>query len=253
VTPEPTGGPTGERLQKALARAGFGSRRSSEDLIRARRVTINGRTAELGSRVNPATDVVEVDGVRVPLDLDLVYLALHKPMGVVTTSNDPQGRPTVVQLVPNEPRVFPVGRLDYDSSGLLLLTNDGDFANRVSHPRYGVPKTYVAYVNASEKGIDRGIARRLLRGVELEDGHAKAEEARIQAASKGRAIVEVTVREGRNRIVRRMFDAIGLDVSDLVRTSIGDVQLGRLKEGGWRNLKPDEIRGLLEMTSDRPV
>ncbi len=242
----------GERLQKVLARAGFASRRKSEELIRAGRVIVNGKVAELGSRVDVSSDTIEVDGVRVPIALDLVYMALHKPAGVVSTADDPQGRPTVLQFVPNEPRGFPVGRRDFDSAGLLLLTNDGDFANRVSHPRYGVPKTYVAHVEASEKGIDRGIPRRLMRGVDLEDGPAKAEDARLQASSKGRAIVEVTVREGRNRLVRRLFDAIGLEVSNLVRTSIGDVELGRLKAGTWRNLKPEEVRGLLELGTDPP-
>jgi len=237
-----------ERLQKVLARAGFGSRRANEELIKAGRVVVNGKVAELGSRVDPATDIVEVDGTRVPIAPDHVYIALHKPSGVVTTASDPQGRPTVMGLVPNEPRVFPVGRLDFDSSGLLILTNDGDLANRVAHPRYGVPKTYVAEVKASGKGNtpDRGLARRLVKGVKLDDGVAKAEDARMQASSKGRAIVEVTVREGRNRFVRRMFEALGLEVTGLVRTSIGDVRLGRLREGDWRNLKPQEIRGLLE-------
>jgi pseudouridine synthase len=237
----------GERLQKALARAGFGSRRSAEELIRARRVTVNGRVAELGSRVDANSDVVEVDGIRVPVAADLVYLALHKPSGVMTTVKDPEGRPTVMQFVPKDPRVFPVGRLDFDSSGLLLLTNDGDLANRVAHPRYGVQKTYVAEVIGKDKKLpDRGVARRLIRGIELDDGMAKAIDARIQASSKGKAIVEVVVQEGRNRLVRRMFEALGLDVKNLVRTSIGDVRLGRLKEGDFRNLKPQEIRGLME-------
>jgi pseudouridine synthase len=239
----------GERLQKVLARVGFGSRRASEDLIRAGRVKINGKKAELGSRVDPTKDTVEVDGVLVPVAPQLVYLALHKPFGVVTTANDPQGRRTVLDLVPDDPRVFPVGRLDFDSAGLLILTNDGDLANRVAHPRYGVTKTYVAEVKAeSKKGADRGMARRLVKGVQLEDGFARAEDASIKASSKGRAIVEVTVKEGRNRIVRRMFEAIGLDVTNLVRTQIGDVRLGRLREGDWRNLRPQEVRGLFEKT-----
>lgn len=232
-----------ERLQKALARAGLGSRRACEDLIRAGRVTVNGSVAELGSRVDPDADVVSLDGVRVPIAPELVYIALHKPHGVMTTASDPQGRRTVMDFVPNEPRVFPVGRLDFDSSGLLILTNDGDLANRISHPRYGIPKTYVAEVKGT---TDKGVARRLVRGVTLDDGQAKADDARIQAASRGRAILEVTVREGRNRLVRRMFEAIGLEVTNLVRISIGDVRLGRLREGDWRKLRPQEIRGLLE-------
>lgn len=243
----PDAGP--ERLQKVLARAGLGSRRGCEDLIRAGRVLVNGEVAKLGSRVDPQTDVVEVDRVRVPIAPQLVYLALHKPSGVITTANDPQGRPTVLDYVPNEPRVFPVGRLDFDSSGLLLMTNDGDLANRVAHPRYGITKTYVAEVQTdSNKNPDRGVARRLVRGVELDDGTAKAEEAHIQASSRGRAIIEIKVHEGRNRLVRRMFDAVGLEVTSLVRTAVGEVRLGRLREGDWRNLKPQEIRGLLELS-----
>ncbi len=240
---------TGERLQKVLARAGLGSRRTSEDLIREGRVTVNGKVAELGQRVDVSADVVEVNGVRVATALELVYLALHKPNGVVSTASDPEGRPTVMDLVPTEPRVFSIGRLDYDSAGLLLLTNDGELANRVSHPRYGVQKVYVAEVVG---GLDKNVARRLIKGVQLEDGVAKAIDSKIQAASKGRAIVEVTVQEGRNRVVRRMFEAIGLEVTNLVRTQIGDVRLGRLREGDWRNLTPQEVRGLMEASEPGP-
>jgi 23S rRNA pseudouridine2605 synthase len=232
----------GERLQKALARAGFGSRRACEDLIRAGRVLVNGRPVDLGARIDARTDVVTVDGVRAVVDPQLVYLALHKPTGVVTTASDPQGRPKVVDLVPREPRVFPVGRLDIDTSGLLLLTNDGEFANRVAHPRYGVPKTYVAEVKQS---AGASLARKLVRGLELEDGFARAESARVQASSRGRALVELVVHEGRNRLVRRMFEAAGVDVGALSRTAIGSVRLGRLREGDWRNLKSNEVRDLL--------
>lgn len=235
--------PSGERLQKALARAGFGSRRACEDLIRAGRALVNGKRVELGARIDPQRDVVTVDGVRAIVDPKLVYLALHKPVGVVTTANDPRGRPKVVDLVPREPRVFPVGRLDIDTSGLLLLTNDGEFANHVAHPRYGVTKTYVAEVRQS---AGQALARKLVRGVELEDGFAKAESARVQASSRGRALVELVVHEGRNRLVRRMFEAIGVEIGALSRTAIGDVRLGRLREGDWRNLRTGEVSGLLE-------
>jgi 23S rRNA pseudouridine2605 synthase len=234
-----------ERLQKALARAGFGSRRACEDLIRSGRVLVNGRSVELGVRIDPETDVVTVDGVRAAVSPQLVYLALHKPTGVVTTASDPRGRPKVVDLVPKEPRVFPVGRLDIDTSGLLFLTNDGDFANRIAHPRYGVPKTYLAEVGRS---VGASLAKRLVRGIELEDGTARAENARVQATSGGRSLVEVVVHEGRNRLVRRMFEAAGVEVTSLVRTSIGPVRLGRLMAGGWRTLKPDEVRDLLTVS-----
>jgi 23S rRNA pseudouridine2605 synthase len=232
----------GERLQKSLARAGYGSRRACEELIRAGRVSVNGTVAELGSRVDPTADTVTVDGVRAAILPDAVYIALHKPVDVITTARDTHGRNTVLGLVPQEPRIFPVGRLDKDTSGLLLMTNDGDFANHIAHPRYGVPKTYVAEVNGS---VPPALLRRLVRGVPLSDGVAKAESARLQASSKGRAVVEVTVREGRNRLVRRLLDAVGLEVTRLVRTSIGDVRLGRLKEGAWRTLRTDEVQRLL--------
>ncbi len=239
-------GPRGERLQKALARAGFGSRRACEDLIRAGHVRVNGKRAELGMRIDPNTDEVLVRGVRAAVSPDFVYWALHKPSGVVTTASDPRGRTKVVDLVPKEPRVFPVGRLDMDTSGLLFLTNDGEFANRIAHPRYGVPKTYVVEVGRS---VGTSLARKLVRGLELDDGPARAQSARVQATSGGRSLVELVVHEGRNRLVRRMFEAAGVEVTSLVRTSIGPVRLGRLKEGGWRTLKASEVRDLLAVAA----
>jgi 23S rRNA pseudouridine2605 synthase len=243
VSPEQAGG---ERLQKALARAGFGSRRACEDLIRAGHVRVNGKRAELGMRVDPNADEVLVRGVRAPVSTEHVYWALHKPTGVVTTANDPQGRTKVVDLVPREPRVFPVGRLDIDTSGLLFLTNDGDFANRIAHPRYGVPKTYVVEVGRS---VGTSLAKKLVRGIELDDGPARAESAKVQATSGGRSLVELVVHEGRNRLVRRMFDAAGVEVTSLVRTAIGPVRLGRLKAGGWRTLRANEVRELLSVSA----
>ena len=243
MSPQEAGG---ERLQKALARAGFGSRRACEDLIRAGHVRVNGKRAELGMRIDPATDEVLVRGVRASVSPDVVYWALHKPVGVVTTASDPKGRTKVVDLVPKEPRVFPVGRLDIDTSGLLFLTNDGEFANRIAHPRYGVPKTYVAEVGRS---VGASLARKLVRGLELDDGPARAESARVTASTGGRSLVEVVVHEGRNRIVRRMFDAAGAEVASLVRIAIGPVRLGRLKEGGWRTLRSNEVRDLLAISA----
>jgi len=233
---------TAERLQKVLARAGLGSRRSSEDLIRAGRITVNGRRAELGSRVDPESDSVAIDGVPVSLQLELVYHALNKPVGVITTAKDTHGRRTVLDFVPSEPRVAPVGRLDRDTSGLLLLTNDGNFANRVAHPRYEVPKVYVAEVGGK---VSQGVVQRLQKGVRLEDGRAHAEQVRIRASSRGRTILELTVREGRNRLVRRLLASQDLELVALVRTAIGPVRLGRLKEGDYRELKRTEVLDLL--------
>lgn len=229
-------------MQKALARAGFGSRRACEDLIRAGRVTVDGRTATLGARVDPAGSVVEVDGVRVSLAPDLVYYALHKPPGVVTTARDPQKRTTVLDLVPKTPRVFPVGRLDLDTSGLLFLTNDGVFAERVSHPRFEIPKTYAAEIRGRLRPGQRASLR---KGVELEDGPARAENISVHASASGRSIVELTIHEGRNRIVRRMLDAVGAEVVSLHRVAVGPVRLGRLKAGTWRNLRRDEVLAVL--------
>jgi 23S rRNA pseudouridine2605 synthase len=236
VTAEP-----GERLQKVLARAGVGSRRACEDLIRAGRVSVNGRAAELGTRIDPDKDEVTVDGVGVSLSADLVYLALHKPVGVLTAARDARGRSTVADLVPDHPRVFPVGRLDLDTSGLLLLTNDGEFANHIAHPRYGVPKTYVVEARGV---LDRVAVRKLTDGIDLPDGPARADSARVRATGRHRVLVELVVREGRNRLVRRMLEAMGLEVLSLVRTAVGPVRLGRLKAGEWRALKYQELQEL---------
>lgn len=233
--------PEPERLQKVLARAGIGSRRASEALIEEGRVTVNGRVATLGDRVDPSRDVVEVDGGRVPLDPEARYYALHKPAGVVTTAKDPQGRPTVAELYPKGPRVFPVGRLDRETEGLLLLTNDGDLANRLTHPRYGVEKEYLAEVEG-DPGPDA--IRRLMRGVELEDGVAKAASASRVAGSKGRTAVRLVMTEGRKREVRRMLASVGLPVRRLVRTRVGPIRLEDLRPGKTRELEPAEVAAL---------
>jgi len=207
----------------------------------ARRVRINGRVAELGARVDPAKDVVEVDGGRVPLDPELHYFALNKPPNVVTTAKDPQGRPDVSAYYPEGVRVFPVGRLDRDSEGLLLLTNDGELANRLTHPRYGVEKEYLAEVEGMP---DERTMRRLERGVDLEDGLARAREARLAGRSKERSAVRLVMTEGRKREVRRMLGAVGLPVVRLVRTRIGPIRLERLKPGDVRALEPTEVAEL---------
>ena len=231
-----------ERLQRALARAGFGSRRSCEQLIVDGRVTIDGWTAALGDKVDAELMSVRVDGVEVNLDPNVRYLALHKPPGVVTTMRDPQGRPDIRRYVPAEgPRVFPVGRLDRDSEGLLLLTNDGELANRVMHPRHGVEKEYLAEVEGTPTA--RQLAR-VRSGVELDDGPARAVRARIVASSRGRGAVRVVMTEGRKREVRRLLAAVGLPVTRLVRLRIGPVTLGRLAPGESRPLEREEVQGL---------
>jgi 23S rRNA pseudouridine2605 synthase len=231
-----------ERIQKALARAGFGSRRACEELILDGRVTLEGRVATLGDKVDVETQSVEVDGVTVNLDPNIRYYALHKPPGVVTTMNDPQGRPDIRGLLPTEgPRVFPVGRLDRDSEGLLLLTNDGDLANRLMHPSFGIEKEYLAEVEgtATPKTLTR-----LREGVELEDGPARALRAKIVAQSGERGAVQLVMTEGRKREVRRMLEAVGLPVTRLVRLRIGGVRLDRLPPGEHRELTLDEVLAL---------
>ncbi len=230
--------PTGERLQKVLAATGYGSRRVAEELIAAGRVTVNGEVAQLGRRVDADRDRIEVDGAPVGVRPDLVYYLLNKPPGVVTTAKDTHGRPTVVELLPSEPRVFAVGRLDADTEGLLLLTNDGDLANRVAHPSHGVDKEYLAEVAGGR--VAAGALRRLRDGVELDDGTTAP--ARVSQPSPG--VLRITIHEGRNRQVRRMCEAVGYPVVRLVRTRIGPLSDRSLKPGTWRHLTLDEWRAL---------
>jgi 23S rRNA pseudouridine2605 synthase len=227
---------SGERLQKVLARLGFGSRRVCEDLIAEGRVTVDGRVADLGRRVDVEVDRVEVDGVPVGIRPGLVYYLLNKPGGVVTTAADTHGRPTVVDLVPSEPRVFPVGRLDAETEGLLLLTNDGDLAHRLTHPSFGVEKEYVAEV---EGRPSPGDVRRLREGVELDDGITSP-----AAVAASGPVLRITIHEGRNRQVRRMCEAVGHPVRRLVRVRIGPIAERGLKPGEWRTLTQDEVRAL---------
>jgi 23S rRNA pseudouridine2605 synthase len=203
---------------------------------------VNGRVAELGSRVIPQRDSVELDGVRVPVDPELRYYALHKPRGVVTTARDPEGRPDVSAYYPEGERVFAVGRLDRESEGLLLLTNDGDLANRLMHPRYQVEKEYLAEVEGTPTQREMS---QLLRGVPLDDGPAKARSARQVAGSRGRAAVQIVMTEGRKREVRRMLNAVGLPVRRLIRVRVGPIRLGRLRAGEVRELEPGEVRELM--------
>lgn len=245
----PRGRALGEpvRLQKLLSRAGLASRRRAEEWIRAGRVRVNGeRVTELGVRVDPDTDRVEVDGRVVTLPAP-AWIALHKPPGYVTTRHDPRGRPTIYDLLPAEHRgLFHVGRLDADSEGLLLLTNQGDVANRLLHPRYGVDRVYEADVAGH---VSAATERRLLRGIELEDGVARARAVeRRRVPTPGTTRLRITMRDGRKRIVRRMLAAAGHPVRRLVRLSHGPVRLGRLAPGAWRHLTPAEVAALGRLT-----
>jgi 23S rRNA pseudouridine2605 synthase len=245
TTDPPVAAQSGERLQKVLARAGFGSRRACEQLIVAGRVTVAGAPARLGQRIDTVHERVAVDGVPVVTDTTLVHLLLNKPPDTVTTASDPQGRPTVVQLVPDTPRVFPVGRLDRDTEGLLILTNDGELAQLLTHPRHGVEKEYLAEVDGIPSA---GELRRLREGVELDDGLTlPARVTLVQRASDGAsALVEIVVKEGRKRMVRRMLSAVGHPVRRLTRTRIGPLADRRLPPGEWRTLDATEVRSLYE-------
>jgi 23S rRNA pseudouridine2605 synthase len=238
----------GERLQKVLARAGFASRRKAEELIEAGRVTVNGEFAALGRRVDVHHDRVEVDGVRVVVDDSLVHYLLHKPRGVMSTAKDPFGRPTVNDIVPAQPRVFSVGRLDLDTEGLLIMTNDGDLAHRLMHPSNGVEKEYWATV----EGVPAPRTLRTLReGVALDDGTTAPAKVRIVDRHPGAAIVALTLREGRKRQVRRMLSAVGHPVTRLARVRIGPITDRSLAAGEWRTLTPREVRALDAATQPR--
>ncbi len=225
------------RLQKVLALRGFGSRRVCDDMIAAGRVRVDGEVAVLGQRVDPSVCRVEVDGAPLGVKPDLVHLLLNKPIGVITTASDPQGRPTVIDLVPSNPRVFAVGRLDADTEGLLLLTNDGDLTHHLTHPSFGVDKEYLALVEGTPS---RSALRMLRDGVELDDGLTAP--ARVTAVEP--SLLKIVIHEGRNRQVRRMCETVGHPVDRLVRTRIGALTDRRLIPGKWRPLTPDEVRGL---------
>ena len=229
--------PEGERLQKVLARTGFGSRRACELLISDGRVRVNGAVADLGRRIDPAADHVEVDGVAVGVAAGLVHYLLNKPAGVVSTAADPQGRPIVVDLVPPDPRVYPVGRLDSESEGLLILTNDGELTHRLTHPSFGVEKEYLAHVHGN---VSVSALRRLREGIELDDGWT----APAQASSPSPGLVRMVIHEGRNRQVRRMLGAVGHPVQRLVRVRIATLRDPSLPPGEWRIITAEEVRAL---------
>lgn len=233
------------RLQKLLAQSGVASRRKCEELMLEGHVEVDGEiVTRLGTKVDPRTAVIRVDGKRLPPISPNVYLVLNKPRGVVSTMSDPEGRRTLSDFVADRPeRLFHVGRLDTDTEGLILLTNDGDFAQRMGHPSYETDKTYVAEVKGQ---VTRATARRLLDGVTLEDGPVQVSAFRVVENHGGRSIVELVIHEGRNRIVRRLLDHAGHPVTRLTRTAIGPVRLSGLRRGALRELTRDELGALLD-------
>jgi 23S rRNA pseudouridine2605 synthase len=256
---EPAGG---LRLQKVLAQAGLGSRRACEAMIREGRVEVNSEVVlEQGRRVDPERDVIRVDGARIPPPRRHLYLAMNKPRGVVVTMDDPAGRPTVADLLAErsdrrtrtpaarrlarDERLFHVGRLDIDSEGLLILTNDGELAHRLAHPSYQVPKTYIVDVAGV---VTQQTLRRLRRGITLADGPVRPSSVKISSTLRDRTLLKITMHEGRNRIVRRTMEAVGHPVRRLSRIEIGPVRLANLKVGEYRELTREELGGLLDLT-----
>ncbi|HRR41842.1 MAG TPA: pseudouridine synthase [Syntrophales bacterium] len=237
-----------ERLQKIIARAGVASRRAAEKMILEGRVSVNGVVVtELGTKADTEKDEIRVDGKAITTDVTKVYLVLNKPAGFVTTLSDPEGRPTVVDLLQGvTERVYPVGRLDYDSEGLLLLTNDGEFALRVQHPRYGIPRTYLVKVRGVLKQSE---VKKIQDGVMLEDGVFVPLDVKVEKQNPLSTWLRMTIADGRNRVIRRLFDILGHPVARLVRVSIGGVELGGLKERECRHLKKREIEQLLRYVS----
>lgn len=237
------------RLQKFLARAGVASRRGSEDLMTAGRVTVNGvPVSELGAKVMPGEDVVRVDGVEVTYGAPAVVLMLNKPIGYVTTMNDPQGRAAVSQLVPvkDYPGLFPIGRLDRETSGLLLFSTDGDLGHLILHPKNDIPKSYVARVDGHLSTQDAGL---IARGIRLDDGMTKPAEVTILDSPKDSTMVRITITEGRKRQVRRMFSEVSHPVIELHRDTVGPIVLGALPEGQWRLLSDAEITRLRDFAA----
>ncbi|SKB08623.1 pseudouridine synthase [Aeromicrobium choanae] len=235
----------GIRLQKVLASAGVASRRRCEELMATGRVEVNGEiVTQMGARVDPANDVIRVDGARIPPPSDHAYVLLNKPRGVVSSMADEQGRPDLSGLLAGrEDRLFHVGRLDTDTSGLLILTNDGDLAHQLAHPSFEVTKTYVALVEGT---VAAPIGRQLLAGVELDDGVTAVDRFVVRDRSRGRSLVELDLHSGKNRIVRRLLDAVGHPVIDLTRTAFGPLRLGDLRSGAMRDLSREELGALFD-------
>ena len=237
---------TGERLQKVLARAGVASRRVVEDMVDQGRISVNGEPVRVqGMRVDPHTDRIEVDGARIELGDDRVTYALNKPFGVITAMSDDRGRQTVGDMLGDlAPGLVHVGRLDQDTEGLLLVTNDGELAHRLAHPSYEVPKTYLAQVSGS---VPRDLARRLRSGVELEDGPVAVDSFQVVDTHAGQSVVEVVLHEGRKHIVRRLLAHVGLPVSRLTRTAVGPISLQRMRTGTIRRLSRQEVGALKDL------
>jgi len=233
-----------ERLQKIIAAAGICSRRAAEDLILAGKVLVNDRVVrKLGTRADPGRDEIRVDGRLITTEVEKVYLMLNKPAGYVTTLKDPEGRPIVTDLLREiGQRVFPAGRLDYDSEGLLILTNDGDFAERIQHPRYEVPRTYLAKIRGR---VTRKEIQSLINGIELEDGPFTVDGIQEEKYNEKSLWLRVSISEGRNRIIRRAMEALGHPVARLIRVSVGNLELGDLKPGQYRRLQKREVERLL--------
>ena len=231
-----------ERLQKVLARAGIGSRRVCEKLIVDQRVTVNGEIPELGEKVDPETSQIEVDGLKIGVRQDLVYYLVNKPIGIITTSKDPQKRSTVIDLVPTHPRVFPVGRLDADTEGLILMTNDGDLTHYLTHPSFGIEKEYLVQVEVKPS---RNAIRQLRQGVELDDGLT----APAKVSLVDEKLLKIVIHEGRNRQVSRMCESIGHPVIRLVRSRIGPIVDRSLRPGSFRELTNQELRSIRKILS----
>jgi 23S rRNA pseudouridine2605 synthase len=234
--------PEPERLQKALAAAGLGSRRKCEEMIETGRVTVNGEIATIGDRVDIDTDKVAVNGISIDLKTEKKYYLLNKPAGFITTVRDTRGRPTVMHLIKEKERLFPVGRLDKNTRGLLLITNDGYLAQKMTHPSHGIEKTYLVQVQGN---LTSQWLQKLRKGVVLEEGKTMPARVRVLRQAADRALLEMTIHEGKKRQIRRMLAALGLEVLDLMRTKVGPLTLHGVEEGSYRSLTPQEIRKLL--------
>jgi 23S rRNA pseudouridine2605 synthase len=237
-----------ERLQKYMAESGIASRRKSEELIAAGKVRINGRMAQLGDKVDPKHDKISVSGKRVIKQSKAVYIMLNKPRGYITTMSDERDRKCVAQLVSDiKIRVYPVGRLDRESEGLLLLTNDGEFANALTHPSKHIPKTYRVTIRPS---ITKQQATEFRNGIEIDSGLTAPAELKVISEEENRTVVEVTIFEGKNRQIRKMFEALGIEVARLKRVKVGNLKLGMLKQGEYRELREEEVSALMELTGN---